>query len=727
MSIILNNQSIAGKYIYKEYIPQSYRYIGEIFQSILPIEDIRVALLDGHIIASSDGYGDFIQHLTSLSLIYPQLICTEDEWQTSNTTYGECGKFVINNDGSIRLPKIVSFVQGLKSLADLANIIEAGLPNITGSPDILVTGDTGTVTGGSGAIKINYHGSTLGVAETTKSGRTLTADWSFDASLSNSIYGNSNTVQPQAIQYPYYIVLATGVTQEITAKEELVVNNSNVLGDSKYSNLDIENTSWLKSEGQKNYRDNYPDYYDWIVKEYNGTSNNLKKDINVDKIGDLTVEDGVLSGFSDSNYAKFPIMFNPSSNPWEIVLKVNTGTIASTYNCLLHSTSKDKAFSPVIELKNGELHIYLSSNGTSWDITSQLKCGVLSANTDYWLKLEFTGSAYNVYVSTTRTFGNTPTATVASSSPIKTTEYSKFGINFESLYPWGGTIDLKESYININGKRWWTGYRKNIVLENEQHTEYDYILNENEQSFVLPLLDGSENIPDWKNVVIIDDIYIPNSGYLIQKDGYYGVMLSKDWAADSAVISVNGATIEVVNVSDPWQEARAVLRLSKGDIISSAGRVYEARIMQYIPIIGNGSLYYYVGDVAKNPSLVNVGAITNTLTKKVDIDAKNFSTSGKSLISSYAMPSNKYIDLALGASGTTYTAPANGWFMLATAYNGAHYITLDNQTSFVGCVTQQSSGTIKQSIPAKKGDIIYVEYNTLTSFQFKFIYAESEI
>ena len=34
------------------------------------------------------------------------------------------------------------------------------------------------------------------------------------------------------------------------------------------------------------------------------------------------------------------------------------------------------------------------------------------------------------------------------------------------------------------------------------------------------------------------------------------------------------------------------------------------------------------------------------------------------LLSQLSMPSNKYIDLTLGASGTTYTAPANGYFFV---------------------------------------------------------------
>lgn len=49
-----------------------------------------------------------------------------------------------------------------------------------------------------------------------------------------------------------------------------------------------------------------------------------------------------------------------------------------------------------------------------------------------------------------------------------------------------------------------------------------------------------------------------------------------------------------------------------------------------------------------------------------------------SQVARMAMPSNKYIDLTLGASGSTYTAPANGYFQLAVLDGTS--IQLYNQT-----------------------------------------------
>ena len=259
MSIRINNKIISGTYT-----AQSYRYVGEIFQSALPIEDIRVALLDGHKIYESEGYGSFIQYITSLALLYPQLSCTEDEWQLSDTTYGECGKFVISEDG-VRLPKIVSFVQGLSSLQDLATLVEAGLPNITGK-----TGYNFQEERASGAFSSSNVTQSNAIFANTANN---TAQF-FDASRSNPTYGNSTTVQPQSIRYPYYIVLATGVTQEVKVKEELSTNNPFTLFESKYSEVELNNTSWLLSSGQWNSKELYPSAYNELLKEYN-TPNRL--------------------------------------------------------------------------------------------------------------------------------------------------------------------------------------------------------------------------------------------------------------------------------------------------------------------------------------------------------------------------------------------------------------------------------------------------------------------
>ena len=76
-----------------------------------------------------------------------------------------------------------------------------------------------------------------------------------------------------------------------------------------------------------------------------------------------------------------------------------------------------------------------------------------------------------------------------------------------------------------------------------------------------------------------------------------------------------------------------------------------------------------------------------------DVDLSNISDTGKIAIAHNAMPSNTYEDLTFGASGTTYTAPADGYFYLqveegtgawlnfnvdSTGLDGTYTITMHN-------------------------------------------------
>lgn len=115
---------------------------------------------------------------------------------------------------------------------------------------------------------------------------------------------------------------------------------------------------------------------------------------------------------------------------------------------------------------------------------------------------------------------------------------------------------------------------------------------------------------------------------------------------------------------------------------------------------------------------------------KADIDASNFNADGKSLLSGLGMPSNRYIDLTLGASGQTYKAPANGWFVLRKAANNVgQYVYMYTTGVDIGTCFNVASGTDIPSyfLPVKDGDIVRIDY-TLggATMQFRFIYAEGE-
>lgn len=117
----------------------------------------------------------------------------------------------------------------------------------------------------------------------------------------------------------------------------------------------------------------------------------------------------------------------------------------------------------------------------------------------------------------------------------------------------------------------------------------------------------------------------------------------------------------------------------------------------------------------------NIGAIG------ANVDLSNLSVQGKSLGAGLALPSSKYIDLTLGASGSTYTAPANGYaFLGKISGTNTAYVLLFNATTKMGaeCRSNETSNNLRVYLPVKKGDVFGANYSATgnTTF-FRFIYA----
>ena len=179
------------------------------------------------------------------------LFVTEEQWQMSVANYGVCGKFVHSESG-VRLPKVTGFIEGTLDSGALGDLVEAGLPNITGTffnaQEREYVGLSYEPTGafyrvaqaGNGVEGENGWFETIGL----------------DASLSNKLYGKSNTVQPQSIKGYLYIVLAT------TTKTNVQVNIDNVV--TELNNKIDKDLTNVSQEGAANLIDWI--YPDWTAK-----------------------------------------------------------------------------------------------------------------------------------------------------------------------------------------------------------------------------------------------------------------------------------------------------------------------------------------------------------------------------------------------------------------------------------------------------------------------------
>lgn len=112
---------------------------------------------------------------------------------------------------------------------------------------------------------------------------------------------------------------------------------------------------------------------------------------------------------------------------------------------------------------------------------------------------------------------------------------------------------------------------------------------------------------------------------------------------------------------------------------------------------------------------INIGAITEALNNKVDLDG------------SWGAPSETYDDLTLGASGTTYTAPADGYVVLRMSANSNSIAWCElgyQQLASISNISNVSGHVVETFLPVKKGGVFGTWYGNCTVQRFSFIYAQ---
>ena len=122
---------------------------------------------------------------------------------------------------------------------------------------------------------------------------------------------------------------------------------------------------------------------------------------------------------------------------------------------------------------------------------------------------------------------------------------------------------------------------------------------------------------------------------------------------------------------------------------------------------------------------------SSTITEfKAELPVELLHRRHKSEISSWAMPSNKSINLTVGASGTRYTAPKNGFFNVGGKSNTNAYggqLWLLNQTSVLYSQINPYQTIVGSAwVPVKKGDLVDLIFADFTVDYVRFIYAEGE-
>lgn len=244
--------------------------IGEIFYSTIPMDNVNYHLLDGTILdGNAEEYKQFYNYLLSIKPTYSSLFIAEEDYQTQLNDKGVCGKYVLDEvSKTIRLPKITGFIEGTVDSSALGELVEAGLPNITGSITVSDSSYKGSLASGAFTLS-SYEKDACGWSDDQTK-----AVFNFDASRSSSIYGNSTTVQPQSIKLFVYVVVSKEVVEDapLDVTKEYQLNNPFSLFDYRYVSHRLNNASWVLSTNAFLSGDLYPSAYEKLLAELNESS-----------------------------------------------------------------------------------------------------------------------------------------------------------------------------------------------------------------------------------------------------------------------------------------------------------------------------------------------------------------------------------------------------------------------------------------------------------------------
>ena len=244
-----------------------------------------------------------------------------------------------------------------------------------------------------------------------------------------------------------------------------------------------------------------------------------------------------------------------------------------------------------------------------------------------------------------------------------------------------------------------------VKLSTDSYTDTDFVINTTDETFRLPLKNGQEGMFAGQAVVgngltlglsdnsinygLTDLNYhagVTDGGTLLAAIAYYGLP-----AGSPGGLSPSGPSAVTLGVTKAPDKSGLVV----------AGVVPDG-----------WSLYYYVGETVQNANLIDAGRI-----------AENFAT--KQYATGASFPSDRSIDLTVGASGSTYTAPADGYFLLNKNGINGQYVVVVNAVNHVGFRTIVADNTNTGAwTMAKKGEQVIIYYNCSGEINFwRFIYA----
>lgn len=210
--------------------------------------------------------------------------------------------------------------------------------------------------------------------------------------------------------------------------------------------------------------------YDKTKSEIGVIENTLTSNLqqyNVRTVNSAVLSDeGVLYNFNTSpkSYAYLTnrdttdYYFQPQDKTWEIVLAIKTGTNISTSQYI--NSTNTMPHGVELQIANSKFKATLTSNGSSTFATIT-GSHAIQTETDYLLKLQFTGAVYKLEYSTDNGSSWVSDGSYNSTTKVYNNMNMFIGCDYQGgngyISPFLGSINLNKSYIKIDDAITWSG------------------------------------------------------------------------------------------------------------------------------------------------------------------------------------------------------------------------------------------------------------------------------
>nr|DAQ66509.1 MAG TPA: hypothetical protein [Caudoviricetes sp.] len=160
----------------------------------------------------------------------------------------------------------------------------------------------------------------------------------------------------------------------------------------------------------------------------------------------------------------------------------------------------------------------------------------------------------------------------------------------------------------------------------ETYTDYDYVINTADETFRLPLLNGSEDLPSNTVIKALGTTTInateTHTLFTASHNGFVSLkgMGSGEGIGRTLIVFKNGHAVGCIGCDiNSYDQGTVNFEVRRGDVVTVyldyGSMTYN---YEYLKAVGNGSLYYYVGETVQNVDLINAGRFGEEL---VDVKA----------------------------------------------------------------------------------------------------------